>query len=100
MRECVGETKPARGVKAKVGHWGRRDGARGLFQQALAASAGPDEVYANGSEFERIWSDPKDRDLCVRRLKSGESLMEGRRDVDVQIALVTCAKGRKTNRTV
>lgn len=38
------------------------------------------------SEQEFTSSDPKDCDLCLSRLKSGENLMKGRRDADVQIA--------------
>jgi len=38
-------------------------------------------------EQERNSEDPKDGDLYVGRLKSGEILMEGRRVSDVQIDL-------------
>jgi len=33
---------------------------------------------------------PKDRELCQHRLKSGENLMEDRSDTDVQIDFVKC----------
>jgi len=38
-----------------------------------------------GIEFEHTCCDPKDSELCLNRLKSGESLMEGRNNSDVQI---------------
>jgi len=40
-------------------------------------------------EQEHICWDPKDSELCLSRAKSEETLMEARRDVDVQIALQT-----------
>jgi hypothetical protein len=36
-------------------------------------------------EFEHICWDPKDGDLCLGRMKSGETLMEVRSGTDVQI---------------
>jgi hypothetical protein len=36
-------------------------------------------------EYERIRCDPKDGELCLSRVKSGETLMEARSDSDVQI---------------
>jgi hypothetical protein len=41
------------------------------------------------SESERIRWDPKDGELCLSRAKSGETLMEARRDSNVQIDLQT-----------
>ena len=52
------------------------------------------------TESEQTLWDPKDGELSVRRLKSEETLMEDRKDTDVQIVLLTCVKGRKTNRTI
>ena len=37
------------------------------------------------SECEHTCWDPKDGELCLRRVKSGETLMEARSDTDVQI---------------
>ena len=37
------------------------------------------------SECEHTCWDPKDGELCLRRAKSGETLMEARSDTDVQI---------------
>ena len=36
-------------------------------------------------EFEHIVQDPKDGELCLRRMNSEETLMEVRIDTDVQI---------------
>ena len=36
-------------------------------------------------EYERICWDPKDGDLCLNRVKPGETLVEARSDTDVQI---------------
>ena len=36
-------------------------------------------------EYEHTCWDPKDGELCLARLKSGETLMEDRSDSDVQI---------------
>ena len=38
-----------------------------------------------GEQLEHTHWDPKDGELCLARLKSGETLMEDRRDSDVQI---------------
>ena len=38
-----------------------------------------------GAELEQTRWDPKDGELCLRRLKPGETLVEGRSDSDVQI---------------
>ena len=40
-------------------------------------------------EYEHTWCDPKDGELCLSRVKSGETLMEARRGSDVQIDLQT-----------
>ena len=42
---------------------------------------------------------PKGGELCLSRLKPGETLVEGRCDTDVQIVRQTWVQGRKTNRT-
>jgi hypothetical protein len=39
-------------------------------------------------------------ELSVGRLKSRETLMEGRKNIDAQIIFMTYVQGRKTNRTV
>jgi len=60
----------------------------------------PHLIHSDGWESERNVWDPKDGELCVLRLKEGETLLEGRSNVDVQIAYKKCAMGRKTNRTI
>ena len=42
-------------------------------------------VHMTRFEFEHSCWDPKDGDLCLSRVKSGETLMEARSDTDVQI---------------
>jgi len=51
-------------------------------------------------EQEHTCWDPKDSELCVLRVKPGESLVEARSDTDVQIVRPKCVKRRKTNRAV
>ena len=51
-------------------------------------------------EFEHIYQDPKDGELCLNRTNSEETLMEVRIDTDVQIVRHTWVQGRKTNRTI
>ena len=49
---------------------------------------------------ERDCWDPKDGELCLSRMKPGETLVEVRRRSDVQIDAQTWVQGRKTNRTI
>lgn len=51
-------------------------------------------------EYEHICWDPKDGDLCLNRVKPGETLVEARSDTDVQIVRLIQVQGRKTNRTI
>ena len=56
----------------------------------LAAACNIDRsVTCERSELERICWDPKDGELCLSRPKPGETLVEGRRDSNVQIDLQT-----------
>ena len=48
------------------------------------------EYFFDRFEYELICWDPKDGELWVSRMKSEETLMEVRSDVDVQIARQTC----------
>jgi hypothetical protein len=50
----------------------------------IAQSAGLN-VSAERSEFEHTCWDPKDGELCLYRVKPGETLVEARSDSDVQI---------------
>ena len=51
-----------------------------------AQSAGPNPL-GEWSECEHTCWDPKDGELCLNRAKPGETLVEARRDSDVQIDL-------------
>jgi hypothetical protein len=48
----------------------------------------PTSVY-RWLEEERIRRDPKDGELCLSRVKPGETLVEARSDTDVQIVRLT-----------
>ena len=50
----------------------------------MAQSAGHNPS-GERSECERICWDPKDGELCLNRVKPGETLVEARSDSDVQI---------------
>ena len=45
-------------------------------------------------------SDPRGSELCLRRAKSGETLVRASCGIDVQIVRYTSVLGRKTNRTI
>lgn len=45
--------------------------------------------YVTRFEFEHSCWDPKDGDLCLSRVKPGETLVEARSDTDVQIVRLT-----------
>ena len=49
----------------------------------------PTLIFGERFELERIGSDPKDGELCLSRVKSGETLMEARSGTDVQIVRQT-----------
>ena len=51
--------------------------------------AGPPEAQSYWAESERARWDPKDGELCLRRSKPGETLVEDRSDSDVQIDRLT-----------
>jgi hypothetical protein len=53
----------------------------------LPASSTDHDPSGERFECEHICWDPKDGELCLNRAKSGETLMEARRDSDVQIDL-------------
>lgn len=65
-----------------------------------AAHIRPIWILYERFEYEHTCWDPKDGELCVRRVKSRETSMEAHTGSDVQIDLATCVKGRKTNRTI
>ena len=45
--------------------------------------------YGERFEYEYVCQDPKDGELCLNRVKSGETLMEARSGTDVQIVRQT-----------
>ena len=49
----------------------------------------PTLIFGERFEYEHIGSDPKDGELCLSRVKSGETLMEARSGTDVQIVRQT-----------
>ena len=51
----------------------------------LNRTTGPFHLYLKGAEQERTRWDPKDGELCLRRMKPEETLVEVRSDSDVQI---------------
>ena len=75
---AIGRTKPKGVVKAKGTRCPRGDPSRAQPRRFASTS-----LRAEQQEHTR-W-DPKDGELCLARLKSGETLMEDRSDSDVQI---------------
>ena len=73
MCECMGD-KP------------RREG-KSILQEKFALQA--ELVLLHLAAQEHICWDPKDGELCLCRMKPGETLVEVRRDTDVQIVLQT-----------
>ena len=45
----------------------------------------PTVIFCDRFEYEHICWDPKDGELCLSRVKSGETLVEARSGSDVQI---------------
>ena len=75
---AIGLTKPSGAVKAKGGL--SASGTILLAQSRVFQSTS--HRWENAEH--KCW-DPKDGELCLARLKSGETLMEDRSDSDVQI---------------
>ena len=55
-----------------------------LFSSTIDYSIDRSFIYKR-FEFEHLCWDPKDGDLCLNRMKPGETLVEVRNDSDVQI---------------
>ena len=49
----------------------------------------PTLIFCERFEYEHACWDPKDGELCLSRAKPEETLVEARRDTDVQIVLLT-----------
>ena len=45
----------------------------------------PSQKFTDADEVEHVGWDPKDGELCLHRVKPGETLVEARSDSDVQI---------------
>ena len=56
-----------------------------MLSLLLSRTTGPFHFYLKGAEHERTRWDPKDGELCLRRSKPEETLVEDRSDSDVQI---------------
>ena len=80
---AIGLTKPSGAVKAKSSL-----SARGRILTAHSRDFQLTSLHWEYAEH-KCW-DPKDGELCLARLKSGETLVEDRRDSDVQIDLRSC----------
>ena len=74
----IGLTKPRGAVKAKSSL-----SARGMIRKVQSRDFQSTSHCWEYAEH-KCW-DPKDGELCLARLKSGETLMEDRSDSDVQI---------------
>ena len=75
---ATGLTRPRGAVKAKSSF-----SARGTIRKAQSRDIQSTSHCWVYTEY-KCW-DPKDGELCLARLKSGETLMEDRSDSDVQI---------------
>ena len=76
---AIGSAKPRGAVKAKG-----RSSALGTIPLPGAVPRFPIILACWEYAEHKCW-DPKDGELCLARLKSGETLMEDRSDSDVQI---------------
>ena len=78
MMQATGLTKPRGAVKAKSSL-----SARGRIRKAHSRDFQSTSLRWEYAEH-KCW-DPKDGELCLARMKSGETLMEVRSGSDVQI---------------
>ena len=81
MRESLGSTKPKGEVKVKI----HLHGLRWDPESRARAHYRPVRHVLMRAEQERTRWDPKDGELCLRRSKPEETLVEDRSDSDVQI---------------
>ena len=81
MRESLGSTKPKGAVKVKIHfvglRWDPESRARAHYRPVR-------HVFMRAEQERTRW-DPKDGELCLRRSKPEETLVEDRSDSDVQI---------------
>ena len=82
MRKSLGYTKPKGAMKVKACRWVSRGRIPAFGLGALPAR----HIFlVSVAAQERTRWDPKDGELCLSRLKPGETLVEDRSDSDVQI---------------
>ena len=79
------ESKGVKTLRRNESKGQSRIGRRGICVLRSAAHHGPVRVTCDCAEVEQLANDPKDGELCLCRLKSEETLMEGRSGSDVQI---------------
>ena len=82
MRKSLGCTKPKGAMKVKACRWVSRGRILAFGLSTLLARH---IFFVSVAEQERTRWDPKDGELCLSRLKPGETLVEDRSDSDVQI---------------
>ena len=90
---AIGLTKPRGAVKAKSSL-----SARGTIRKAQSR-----DFQSTSHRWEYVkhkCCDPKDGELCLARLKTGETLLEDCSDSDVQIDRRSWVQRQKTNRTI
>ena len=75
----IGRTKPKGAMRVKA------SSTQAEGRSLRGAGSGLACPIAGGEYLEHTCWDPKDGELCLSRLKSGEILMEDRSDSDVQI---------------
>ena len=75
----IGRTKPKGAMRVKA------SSTQAEGRSLRGAGSGLACPIAGGEYLEHTCWDPKDGELCLTRLKSGEILMEDRSDSDVQI---------------
>ena len=85
MRKSMGSTNPRGAMKVKGGLASPEVGSRLSGLGAPPARLGVSPLRRPQAELERTRWDPKDGELCLSRLKPGETLVEDRSDSDVQI---------------
>ena len=75
----IGRTKPKGAMRVKA------SSTQAEGRSLRGAGSGLACPIAGGEYLEHTCWDPKDGELCLARMKSGETLMEVRSDSDVQI---------------
>ena len=82
-------TKPRGEMKVRVRAKHRRSGMPRPYPEPRPHHRPPRGLQPRRGESERTRWDPKDGELCLSRLRSWETMMEGRSGSDVQIDRMT-----------